>query len=323
MPNNFRPVKEEISRAASAAFLSLPSSESTHGMLLNFREYEYVPGNQRGFSTLGEAAVSNIRSSIFLPLPANIADNYEVRVDRFDQGMYGNAISQGVSGITGGGFKGFDSIIQNLGLPSTDSAVSAVAGLGGGLAGFLATRTSIGAALGVLASQGLDTGTVSSSIEAGAGVMVNPKATLQFKGIEMKRHSFTWTIAPKSPDETNTLRSIINTIKQNVLPSYTTGLGQTGAFQRALLKYPSFVDCFFVGIDPAYYYYFKPAMVQTFNVDYSPNGISVLRGGRPAAVTMNMSIIESDIHTAEDYGGSSARLPGTFDLQNPNRPDRN
>jgi len=31
----------------------------------------------------------------------------------------------------------------------------------------------------------------------------------------------------------------------------------------------------------------------------------MLRGGKPASITMNMGLIESDIHTSEDYGGSS------------------
>jgi hypothetical protein len=322
MPNNFRPIKSEISAAVSSTYLSFPSNESTHGMLLNFRNYVYEPGTRRGFSTLGGAASSNITSSIFLPLPSNIADSYEVRIDRFDQGMFGDAISQGGAMLGGGNFGGADELLSNMGLPSTDAMVGGVAMMAGGLSGFLSSKNIIGAGLGAIVGSGLDTSTISSSLEAGAGVMVNPKASLQFKGIEMKRHNFDWTFAPKSIDETVALKEIINTIKKNVLPSYTEGLGQSGAFQRALLKYPSFVDCFFVGIDPAYYFYFKPAMVQTFNVNYSPNGVSVLRGGRPASVSINMTLIESDIHTAEDYGGETSSLGSSFDAVNPNRPDR-
>jgi hypothetical protein len=35
-----------------------------------------------------------------------------------------------------------------------------------------------------------------------------------------------------------------------------------------------------------------------------------------------MTLIESDIHTAEDYGGETSNLGSTFDAANPNRPDR-
>ncbi len=86
-----------------------------------------------------------------------------------------------------------------------------------------------------------------------------------------------------------------------MLPSYVN----TSVIQRAMFKYPAMVDIFFVGIDSGYYFHFKTAMIQTFSVNFTPNGNAVLRGGRPAAVQMQMNLIESDIHTSEDYGGSS------------------
>jgi hypothetical protein len=147
-------------------------------------------------------------------------------------------------------------------------------------------------------------GNVGRSVDAGTGTFINPKATLSFEGVEMKTHSFNWTVAPKSPTESDNLRNVIRTINKNILPQYVEG----EVAQRAMFRYPSMVDVFFVGIDDNYYYKFKTAMVQTFNVNYTPNGVSVLKGGRPAAVQMQMNIIESDIHTSEDYGGESFRF---------------
>jgi hypothetical protein len=49
----------------------------------------------------------------------------------------------------------------------------------------------------------------------------------------------------------------------------------------------------------------------------------VLRSGRPAAVQLQMNVIESDIHTSEDYDGGGFSIEGlNFDQQNPTRPDR-
>jgi hypothetical protein len=51
-------------------------------------------------------------------------------------------------------------------------------------------------------------------------------------------------------------------------------------------------------------------MVQQFNIDFTPHGIALLRGGKPAMVNMNMNVIEADIHTSEDYGGAAGATEG-------------
>jgi hypothetical protein len=305
MTTRFRPVRNDINKRVNSVGrnLSFPSSDATHGMLLIFRDYRYTPGNDRGFSQTGDQRITD---TIFLPLPTNIVDNYEVRIERFDQGMYGDAVSQAGNFALGDGTElTTQNILSNMGLPATDTVSRILGGAIGAKLGFLATRSGAGAIVGALAGDSLNSGNVAASLEAGAGLRVNPKATLQFLGMEMKMHNFNWVLAPRSTEESDVIRNIGNTIKKNILPSYAD-LGNV--LQRAMFKYPSFVDCFFVGLDPEYYYFFKTAMVRSFTIDYAPNGVSVLRGGKPAAVTMNMSIIESDIHTSEDYGGESGNV---------------
>ena len=52
---------------------------------------------------------------------------------------------------------------------------------------------------------------------------------------------------------------------------------------------------------------FKPAMVTTMSVDYGAGGgVSMMKGGKPAGVTLTMSLQELQIETAEDYGAASA-----------------
>jgi hypothetical protein len=71
---------------------------------------------------------------------------------------------------------------------------------------------------------------------------------------------------------------------------------------RGLLRYPSMVDCFFHGIDQNYFYKLKTSMISQFNVDYTPNGIALNRGGRPSAIRITMVMTEAAIHTKADYG---------------------
>jgi len=42
-------------------------------------------------------------------------------------------------------------------------------------------------------------------------------------------------------------------------------------------------------------------MVSQFNVDYTPNGIALNKGGKPSAVRINMIMTEAAIHTKADY----------------------
>jgi len=294
----FKPIRDEIAIAARtkvSANLSFPIEDNDYGMLLMFREYQYRTSSERGFSQINSAG-SNVTDTIFLPLPANIADTFNVRVQRFEQGTTGDVISSLISGIN----------IDDLSVGNITGAITT-----GALRNMPSVQGSnleeitgnLSKDLAFLARKGIDQAFPNQgrNIDAGTGTLVNPKAALSFDGVEMKTHSFEWSLVPKNSQESVNLQLISDTIKRNMLPSYVN----TSVIQRAMFKYPAMVDIFFVGIDPGYYFHFKTAMIQTFSVNFTPNGNAVLRGGRPAAVQMQMNLIESDIHTSEDYGGSS------------------
>jgi hypothetical protein len=307
MPNRqqFRPVRADIDRAAAGASrfrnLSHPVQDDDYGILLMFREYQYrTPEEVRsgGFSQVNSAS-SNVTDTIFLPLPGNIADGFQLRVQRFDQGTTGDVVSNLVSEIN----------IDDLGLGNLTGsivrgALKNLPGIRGDTIGEMANN--ISSDLAFLVRRGVDGlfPNQGRNIDAGTGTLVNPKAALSFDGVEMKVHNFDWTLAPKNPTESENLRLIGDTIKRNMLPEYVN----TNVVQRAMFKYPSMVDVFFVGLDSDYYFYFKTCMIQQFDINYTPNGMSVLRGGRPATVQMRINMIESDIHTAEDYGGTSRTI---------------
>jgi hypothetical protein len=311
MPNRqrFRPAKEDIlSRAAGVPKnLAYTEKDADYGVLMMFRDYKYQRSSERGFSQIG-GAESNVTDTIFLPLPTNIADQFQVRVQRFDQGSTGDVVSSLLSEID----------INDLGVGSLTGAVLKGAmknlpGLKGNSLDEIAGNLSKD--LAFLVRKGVDSAFPNQgrNVDAGTGTFINPKAALSFEGVEMKVHTFAWTIAPKTEEESENLRKISQTIKKNMLPSYV----DTAAIQRAMFRYPSMVDVFFVGLNMEYYYYFKTCMIQTFNTNFTPNGVSVLRGGKPAMVQMDMAMIETDIHTAEDYGGESSFIrnnaQGAFD----------
>lgn len=308
----FTPARQDIlnrargSGVSSFRNLSAGNPDADYGMLLMFREYKYLRSDERGFSQLG---ASNVTDTIFLPLPAQIADTAQVRVQRFDQGSTGDVVSSLVSEID----------VNNLGVSNLTGAIVKGAlknlpGIQGNTLGEVAAN--MDKDLAFLARKGIDSilPNQGRNIDVGTGTMINPKAALAFEGVEMKAHSFDWTIAPKTIEESENIRLIIETIKRNLLPSYVN----TNVIQRAMFKYPSMVDLFFVGIDSDYYFHFKTCMMQTLTTNYTPNGMAVLRGGKPAVVQLQLQMTEMDIHTAEDYGGESAftRVPTNSTVDN-------
>jgi hypothetical protein len=325
MPRNdlFRPVRETIRAAKNDEAVkdfSVPTNDDRFGMLFIFREYEYQrPGgsveNRGRFASID---TSNSKTTVFLPLPENINDNFDVRVQRFDQGTIGAIAAEVLSSTTSGGLN-----VSNLQEATINALIKALPqSLSSGDEAYKTLTEGLksifrvpGADTSVIDRLSADAafllrkilpGNVGRVIDAGTGTFINPKAALSFEGVEMKNHNFNWTIAPKSETESENLRKIIREIKKNMLPQYVTG----EITQRALLRYPSMVDIFFVGLDQNFYYFFKTAMIRSFNINYTPNGVSVLKGGKPAAVQMQMSVIEADIHTAEDHGAESFNLAG-------------
>jgi len=288
----------------SSNFLNFPLNIGAHSVLLAFNKYSFVPPGERGLNTLSGGSsrnragqfgpVPNGTDVIQLPLPANIQDTYSVRVAGSDMGIAQSAVATGASQFAGAG----DLTVSNLGnvlgnlIPGVDlsSILNSDIDQASKNLSFLGRR-SIDK---LLAGSG-------KAIDQGLGNTVNPKSSLFFEGVNLKQFDFNWTLAPTENAESDRIRDIITTIRRNILPTYGSAVG----FNKVLLNYPSTVDIFFLGIDDGYFFKYKTCMVQQFQNNYTPNGLAVVTGGKPAMVSMNMTLMEMDIHTSEDYGGVS------------------
>lgn len=275
-----------------------PEDLGAHAIVLNFKEYSYD-------ATKSSLKNSVISDSIVLPLPSNLADSYAVQAQAGSLGVGGALVSAALSGstqadasnigermakyATAEGKKFWNAAISGDASAITESNLTAYAK-------FLARN-----AVELLPGAGL-------AVDLATGTAINPHVTVNFDGVNLKTHNFTWTFAPKSPSESDTLRDIQNAIRRAILPEYQAlgdGRSNTGlvAMDRALLKYPKLCDIFFVGIDQGYFYYFKPAIVTQFEMNFAGGAQvpAILRGGKPALVTMTLSLMETQIHTSADY----------------------
>lgn len=258
---------------------SFPENLGNHAIVFNFSEYSY---------DVDATQVSSIlSSSIALPIPTNLVDSFNVNIQKQELGGVGNAVRE-VAAMSAGGNLTMEGVMKAATSASAGTAKSKIAGMAD-------------AVLGSNASKG---------IEIGLGNLANPRVALSFDGVELKTHSFSWTLAPQSARESEKLKNIIQKIKRSALPTYNNTFGQ-----KTFLNYPNVVDIFFLGTTEGYMYYFKRAMISQFEVNYAGSGApAFVEGGKPAVVTMTMNMTEIDIHTSEDYGGvSSDASGGIFD----------
>jgi len=100
------------------------------------------------------------------------------------------------------------------------------------------------------------------------------------------------------------LKKIIRTLQRMVLPKTAAAVGEGDmgitAIDKGILKYPAMCNIFLQGLDQNYYFKFKTSMVSNLSIDYSPNGVAPLKGGKPSAVRITMTLNEAYIHTAND-----------------------
>lgn len=283
-------------------------NQGAHRMLMIFSSYKYVAPGQRGLNKLGNTGRSNItgptpagKTTIELPLPTNLEDSYNVRVQGYDAELTGALVAGAASQFAGAGDLSAGNIATALG--------GALSGTGLNPESLLSPDMGdISRNVAFLGRRNLPSN-LGRAIDTGLGNTINPKTSLYFDGVNLKQLTFTWNLAPQDARESDVIRDITNTIKRNMLPSYGTAIG----FTQALLNYPSTVDIFLLGVDQQYYMYFKTCMIQGFNVNYTPNGLAIVKGGKPAIVGLSMTLVEADIHTAEDYGGSSTFAPSVVE----------
>lgn len=297
------PIAQTIARNAKRYSINnqvFPEDIGAHGMLFMFRNYTYSTSK---VSTIDTS--STLNQTIVLPLPRNLEDNLSLRIDRYEQGIFGDSIARAVDAADGGKsiMAGVDAMTNTISgmLPGgrgTADAIGAIA-QGGELPSQALSRLSF------LARTTLDKMGAARNVDVGLGTTVNPKAALFFEGVTLKTHTFDWQFMPRSSGESESLKNILNMFRKHSLPRYLDVVGETGVngpLQRALFQYPSIVEVKLLGVDENHYMRFKPMMVTGLNINYSPQGQAVLKGGKPAAVTVNISLMETDIWTQFDYG---------------------
>jgi hypothetical protein len=320
---------------------SFPASPLPHTMLLSFKSYTYTTLGEYGvlkpLNQIGNRTSSNVEvrgtSHIELPFPTQLTDNQGLQVGDYERNLLAanvadrlkpiletgstQTIGETLNKLGAQGSRALDGIISAIANPG-DSSSAAASAISGFVKEALGTSTAnVASGAQYLLRSKLDAvlgGEVSRTLDNVTGQTVNPRSTLAFTGVDLKSHQFSWELYPSNETDSKIIRNIIQTIKRNALPSVQDLPG----ISRAFLKYPSVVDMYLLGIDEGYWMKFKPCMISNVSVDYGGGGlVSIIKGGKPAAVNLSLSLTELEIWTEEDYTGSAAEsLPGNTSFNN-------
>lgn len=184
-------------------------------------------------------------------------------------------------------------------LSLTDQATSALSGAASVASGFTSVRnmaaglaSKIGVdKLGDLGGAGVIASAAAESAGALLGYALNTHQTLKFVQPTLKTHSLSWKLVPSSKEESEALHTIIRYIKSRIYP--TTAAGGL-AFQ-----YPNLVNVYMYNGDKMYF--FKPAYVQGFAVNYTTEGGPAYHKDEyPVSVQIDMTITETAVWLSTD-----------------------
>lgn len=240
-------------------------------MTLTFYAYQ-MPAFYTGQNTVGTLSPLG---TIRLPLPNYMVDNQMVV---YDQEALGLALGAGLNAAAQNG---------------------KLAGLGAGGTGALVQGAiNAGNAVGSLVPS-VGSSVVTPALQA-QGFAVNPFLTVMFKTPAFKKHSLSWKLSPKNSAESQTLNTIVNTLRLHQLPSVNSG--------ALLLQYPDIVQIAVSNVNPGQYfsYLFKRAVIEACSVNYTPNGQPAFFTGTnaPAEVEIALSILEIEMWLQQDYNGN-------------------
>jgi hypothetical protein len=253
-----------VSNRPFSALLRYPEDIGKYFMTFAFNKYVFP-------SVKDSAKLYPSGAMIALPVPNSLVDDYSLDY------------SSDPLDATGAGARAGIEAYRN----STSAQNQTLSGLVGSVSGaaaqsFLVSGAAQLAGGGTLGKIGLNA----------AGLAQNPMLTVLFNKVNLKKHRFAWKFMPESAQESQSLYNIISQFKKSALP------GLTG--ENALFTVPDVIMIKLLPEDK-FLYSFKPCVVESVSINYSPNMPSFFAGtGAPTAIEFSISLLEIEIWTQED-----------------------
>lgn len=251
----------------------------------------YISGDLVGSGTTDQY-VANISNSIILPMPSNIQDGNSVSYNEDNL----NSITAAALGVIEGGMS-----IDVFNLPTSvanakDKINTAITGLGmsGQELSRLFNKTLAAEAVGVLGGNV----SIGSLLARESGQIFNPNLELLFNGVTLRTFRFSFKMTPRDNRESDNIRKIIYTLKQNM--SAQAGAAFLGTPNVFTLEYKK-------GNQPhPFLHKFKPCFLKDMSVNYTGENVyATYSDGTPVSMIMDLTFQEIFPIYSSDYRGFS------------------
>ena len=257
--------------ASSPAYFPADLLNGANGFLMALQWADFKRESITAIATLPPSP------SMYLPIPDALTDAQGVVYSSTELGpAVGGAME--VAAAAGVGVKSAQDALNAM--VNTSDVLGAV---GAEIATQLASKAGLGNAL----QAGLSLG----------GLAINPFMIVLFQQPAFRSFSFTWKLAPANADESATLKKMLNTMRNNMLPGLSPST-------KALMTYPKVVTPV---IKPDIGVYFKPMVVENMSVAYAPGATpSFFRGTQqPTMVYLTLALKEIELWLANTYNAPS------------------
>jgi hypothetical protein len=241
---------------------------------LNFVKYS------RPFAS--SSATEQTTGTIILPIPEQLNDTNTVRYEGLNYGAVAALGAAAIAGDYSESKKAGQSLAQafkNANGASDYARIAAVVGIAS-------------------VPPGMQDNKVAAVAQGSLGVIQNPHLALLFDGVNLRTHTLSWKLSPKTEAEAKTLGTLIYFLKRKSLPSFNA------IVSKFALDYPDQVLVEFTNVDKQFKDSIKKSMVENVSVDIAYDAPAFYKSGRPVEVRLTLNLKEVEIRTQEDYTSS-------------------
>lgn len=222
-------------------------------------------------------------ASVFLPIPNNLIDSTSLSYDNLDMGNFQGPI---VAGIT-------DAVVGAANAGTLEAAAVAAGKAVSSTISQFRTQTSSVALIEAAIRANIPARDIAGVVSQVRGNVINPQRTVQFNGVNLRTHEYSWRFSPNSPEESKAIRDIVTLFKTRALPERK---------DEYFLNYPDLVFIEFIGLSKKLYHH-RICLIESINVNYAPSGQPAFFAGtdEPVEIEMSVKLLETSINTRESY----------------------
>jgi len=283
-PNN--PQQKVADSKQSGSTYAFPDQNTLNNQAIQIDIVKYKRGNP-----LSPPNKSDTIAHIHLPLPmSGLEDNISLNYEETALGAAGalaGALVNPLNNVAGKAEAGAGAVL----LFAAQSAVGAAGDYAAEKVGEGAGLSGLASSISKVAGQSKD------AISIGAGVALNPNLSLLFQGVKMRTHTFSWRFIAKSQSETNTIDSIVKTLKKNALPSQIGGSGSYFAYGYPAIALLSFTPAELIKMSEF------GCFMDSVSVKYDGQGYPAFfnQTNKPVVIDLSVTFRERAVLTSQDY----------------------